>query len=83
VYLGGAVGTWGLVVTVLLAMLGLPSQPAVLGLLAGGILAVAVAVHLIRHEPAAGQAIVARPASTAPRRRARPPVAEESDRLAG
>ena len=58
--LGGVVGMWALVVTALLAMLGLPADPVVLVLLAGGILAVGGGVFLVRYAsvPRAAPAIV-------------------------
>jgi hypothetical protein len=78
--LGGVVGAWGLVVTALLAMLGLSPDRVVLMLLAGGILAVGVAVFLIRYapEPRPEPAIVTG-RSIAPGSRSRVPP----DRLAG
>ena len=85
VCLGGVVGMWSLVVTILLAMLGLPAQTTVLTLLAAGALAVGAAVYLIRYAPASEPAAVApqRPATTERRRRSRAPVVEELRRLAG
>jgi hypothetical protein len=89
VCLGGVVGMWSLVVTILLAMLGLPAQPTVLSLLAGGALAVGAAVYLLRYAPTPERA--AEPPAVAPRRTSaterrppsRAPVIEELRRLAG
>jgi hypothetical protein len=87
VSLGGVVGTWGLVVTILLAMLGLTPEPTVLALLGGGVVAVGAALYLIRYAPSprAEPAIVAarRRSPTAARRRAHVPVPQELRRLAG
>jgi hypothetical protein len=78
--LGGVVGSWAVVVAVLQAMLGLPADAMVLGLLAGAILAVGVAVFLLRYAPRAKPAIVAeRPAL----RRRSTLATERLDRLAG
>lgn len=82
--LGGVVGSWAAVVAALLAMLGLPADPAVLGLLAGAILAVSLGVVLLRlfHAPTAEPALVADRSSV--RRRRRPALGTERlDRLAG
>jgi uncharacterized membrane protein (DUF441 family) len=82
--LGGVVGSWAMVVTALLAMLGLPADPVVLSLLAGAIMAVSLAVVLLRFFPAprAEPAIVAERSSL--RRRRRPTLSiERLGRLAG
>lgn len=50
--LGGGVGAWALVVTLLLAILRLPADPAAVALLAGSILAVGGAVCVLRYAPA-------------------------------
>ncbi|HYZ10474.1 MAG TPA: hypothetical protein VE962_01115 [Actinomycetota bacterium] len=89
---GGVVGMWGLVVTILLVMLGLPAQPTVLMLLAGGILALGAALYLIRYAPvpkvepapvARRRRSPSRRSSTRRRRRSRAPELEELRRLAG
>jgi hypothetical protein len=83
---GGVVGAWGLVVTALLAMLGLTPDRVVLMLLAGGILAVGVAVFLIRYapEPRPAPAIVTERRSGVPDdSRSRTPRSQRLDRLAG
>jgi uncharacterized membrane protein (DUF441 family) len=82
--LGGVVGSWAAVVAALLAMLGLPADPVVLGLLAGAILAVSLGVVLLRFFPAptAEPAIAVDRSSV--RRRRRPSLGTERlDRLAG
>jgi hypothetical protein len=84
---GGVIGMWGLVVTILLAMLGLAPEATVLTLLAAGILAVGAALSLFRYasarraEPAAPDR--RRRAASARRRRSRTAAPEELDRLAG
>jgi hypothetical protein len=85
---GGVVGTWGLVVTVLLAMLGLTPETTVLALLGGGILAVGVAVYLIRYgsSPQAAPAAISgsRPArERKEKERSSAPGPRELRRLAG
>jgi hypothetical protein len=82
---GGVVGMWGLVVTILLAMLGLAPEPTVLALLGGGILAVGAAVYLVRYAPAPRAVVDAgrRRAAAVARRRSRAPVRRELGRLAG
>ena len=52
---GGGVGAWALVVTLLLAILRLPADPAALALLAGSVLAVGGAVDLFRYAPRAAE----------------------------
>ena len=83
--LGGVVGAWGLVVTVLLAMLGLPPDRAVLILLAGGILSTGMAVFLIRYasEPRPEPAIVTESSAPDAGSRSRGPTSQRLDRLAG
>jgi len=83
--LGGVVGAWGLVVTALLAMLGLPPDRAVLILLAGGVLAMGVAVFLIRYasEPRPEPAIVTESSAPDAGSRSRAPTSQRLDRLAG
>jgi hypothetical protein len=84
--LGGVVGTWALVVTVLLAMLGLPADPVAMTLLAGGILAAGGAVFLIRYAsvPRATPAIVADRSALRDAGGRRPVLTSQRlDRLAG
>jgi hypothetical protein len=78
--LGGVVGSWAVVVAVLQAMLGLPADPMVLGLLAGATLAVGVAMFLLRYAPRAKPAIVAERSAL---RRRSTLSAQRLDRLAG
>ncbi|MGH2765507.1 MAG: hypothetical protein ACRDKA_06305 [Actinomycetota bacterium] len=85
--LAGVLGAWALVVTVLIAMLGLPPDPMALGLLAGAILAGGGAVYLLRYgpEPRQSPAIVAEPSAKrkrAARRRSPAVTADRLDRLA-
>ncbi|MGH2546635.1 MAG: hypothetical protein ACRDHJ_07125 [Actinomycetota bacterium] len=83
--LGGVVGAWGLVVTALLAMLGLPPDRAVLILLVGGILAMGVAVFLIRYAPESrpAPAIVTESGAPDAGSRSRASTSQRLDRLAG
>jgi O-antigen ligase len=85
--LGGIVGAWALVVTALLALLGLPADPAALWLLAGAILAAGGAVYLLRHAPERRRepAIVADRSAVRATHRRREAVASgrRLDRLAG
>jgi hypothetical protein len=78
--LGGVVGSWAVVVAVLQAMLGLPADPMVLGLLAGATLAVGVAMFLLRYAPRAKPAIVAERSALRRRSTLSP---QRLDRLAG
>lgn len=82
--LGAVLAAWGLAVTVLLAMLGLPLDQAPLLLLACGGLGVVVGVFLMRYWPRPAPAIVAdRSALRDTGRRGKAPESEPLDRLAG
>jgi hypothetical protein len=82
--LGGVLGAWALVVTLLLGMLGLPPGRVPLVLLVGGALAVGVAVFLIRYRPRPAPAIVAERSSHHDAgRRGEAPDSQRLDRLAG
>lgn len=81
--LGAVLAAWALVVTLLLAMLGLPLAQVPLMLLAGGILAVGVGILLMRYLPRPAPAIVADRSLRDADRPGRALESEPLDRLAG
>lgn len=84
VALGAVLAAWGLAVTVLLAMLGLPLDRVPLLLLAGGGLGAVVGVFLMRSWPRPAPAIVADPSALRDAgRRGEAPASEPLNRLAG
>jgi hypothetical protein len=81
--IGAVLAAWALVVTLLLAMLGLPLARVPLMLLAGGILAVGVGILLMRYLPRPAPAIVTDSSAPDAGSRSRAPTSQGLDRLAG